>query len=267
VLITLQEKVRDYVSTRARLLTSGAFIVTEFEGPNVDGNYSVLVGMIWSVRLAKIAEAIINPAIKLDPQEPDLPISKQIEKLTAANPTWMATAHGVRVWTDENGERVIIGFGSASGTSSTTIDRDRAALAARAAIQRFVGELVETAATDKNEMTYQEGNQAKRVFDSSSYERRIEAKSQEINISGSNIVAQWRDNHPFGRTRLQAVAVMWSPTAAGIARDLGNQMQRKERNQQGDTVEAPASTQTGRSIQGPINPPVIQGPSSNPSKF
>jgi hypothetical protein len=221
------------------------------------------------MRLAKIAEAVINPAIQLAPEDPEPTLAEQIAAAAKADPAWLASAGGVRIWTNEQGRKIVIGFGSAPATSSAAIDRDRATLAARAAIQRFLGEMVETDAETKNDFAYQEtASGAASSFDQSRYERNIAAKAATMTLSGSIVVAQWRDKHPIGNVPMQVMVVGWTPDSFAAAKALGTQMDQQQRNaqSQGTASSAPASN-TGGVGDAPVTAPPRQGPSSNPTKF
>lgn len=266
-LITLQEKFSRKISARARLFNSGAFVITNFEGLNEDGNYSMLVGIIWSMKLAKIAESIFNPEVVLEPVAPKTSILDQLSKLEQSDPDFFCYANGVRVWTNENGERVIISFGSVPATSSIMIDKDRATLVARSGIQTFVAELVETQATINDDFTYQETAEENQTFNNESFQRRIDAKAKTIRLQGATPIKSWRGKHPTGQQRLQVVAVIWSPQTCAASRILGNQLNLQEdrMKHQGGAIKSHQKSQSG--TESSVVVPVKQGPSSDPTDF
>ncbi len=123
------------------MFASGAFTVVQCEGPSREdgGKYHVLAGLIWTPKLAGRGDDLES-----DPHDTARDAAgacrQQFEAIKAENPDWLAYTMGTRVFTDENGERVIVGFGVAPQTSLMPADRSRANLAAMAAIQRFVSE-------------------------------------------------------------------------------------------------------------------------------
>jgi hypothetical protein len=239
-----------------------------FEGPNEDGNYSVLVGIIWSMRLAKIAESLFNPSVEPEPQPPDQPIRAQLQALGQDDPVFYCYVNGLRVWTNEKGERVIVSFGSVPATSSIMIDKDRATLAARSAIQRFIAELVETKGTIEGEFTYQETEEGGQTFDNEAYQRRIDAKAKQISLRGATPIMAWRGNHPYGEKQLQVVAVTWSPETYAAARSMEKAMGSQETRMKRQGVVVPDSTQRpSAGTKGAQSAPVKQGPPSNPRSF
>ncbi len=82
--------------------------------------------------------------LESDPDNPaggtSTPCPAAVRGNQGQQPRLLAYTMGARVFTDENGERVVIGFGVAPQTSLMPADRSRASLAAMAAIQRFVSE-------------------------------------------------------------------------------------------------------------------------------
>jgi len=266
-LVTLQERFGRHISARARLFTSGAFVVTNFEGLNADGNYSVLVGLIWSMRLAKIAESIFNSEVTVEPVAPKEPISKQLEDMKMADPEFYCYANGVRVWTNERGERVIVSFGSVPATSSIMIDKDRASLVARSGIQTFVAELVETKGTIEGEFTYQETKTGQATFDGEAYQRRIDARAKSMVLQGAAPIKSWRGKHPVGAQRLQVVVIAWTPGSDTAARSLSKQLDQQEERmkKQGGAVAPKQKPDKGAGE--PTATPTKQGPSSDPTNF
>ncbi|MEH3145177.1 MAG: hypothetical protein PGN34_07465 [Methylobacterium frigidaeris] len=140
---TEQARIDQSIESSTEMFATGAFTVVQCEGPSQDdGKYYVLTGLIWTPKLAAIAETIWNPTLTIQREAPQAPIRQQFEAIKAENADWLAYTMGARVFTDENGERVVVGFGVAPQTSLMPADRSRASLSAMAAIQRFVSERV-----------------------------------------------------------------------------------------------------------------------------
>jgi len=267
-LVTLQEQFGQQISAQARLFTSGSFVVTNFEGPDEDGDYSVLVGIIWSLKLANIAESVFNPEVQVQPVAAQDPILEQLSNIEKEDPNIYCYTNGVRVWTNEKGQRVIVSFGSVPASSSITIDRDQATLIARSGIQRFVAELVETKATIEGSTTYQETATGDYTFDNNEFHRRIDARSKSLALRGTIPIKSWRGMHPYGRKKMQVVVVTWSPDSYTMASKLEKKLNTQEKRikRQGGKIP-PVRTggdSTGGS-SGAITPK--QGASSNPKDF
>jgi hypothetical protein len=267
-LITMQEQYGAHIAARARLFTSGSFVITNFEGLDEDGDYSVLVGIIWSLKLATIAESVFNPEVHVQPVDPQASIPEQLLDMEKENPNVYCYTNGVRVWTNEKGERVIVSFGSVPASSSITIDRDQATLIARAGIQRFVAELVETKGTLEGSTTYQETASTNYTFDDNEFHRRIDARAKSLMLRGTIPIKSWRGMHPYGGKKIQVVVVTWSPDSYTMASKLEEKLKTQEKRikRQGGNIPPVRTGGDGAGgSPGAITPK--QGASSDPKDF
>lgn len=212
-----QEHVTSNVAASSQMFAAGAFTAVECEGPSSDagGEYAILTGLIWSPKLASIAESIWNPAYKPAAEAPGGTLKEQFDGFAAGNPDWMAYTMGARVFTNEKGEHVVVGFGVVPQTPMMSLDKRRAGLDAFAAIQRFVGE--KTVAGQRAGDSYQvrahadgstEGN------DDGKYDDEIRLVSKELSLRGATEVLSWRGEHPWSQSKMQVVAFAWSPSWA-----------------------------------------------------
>jgi len=261
--VRVQAAVVEHIEARSALLTEGTFVVTQCEGPNSDGRYSVLTGLTWSNRLATIAQSVANSAIKLPPTPPGAPIPELFKNETAKNPDWLAYTQGARVWFNESGEPVILGFGVAPGSSLAGGDQAHAWVQALAAIQRFVGEQIEAKATEDDEFSsreYTSGQQ--KVFDASAFNQRIQARASTVQLSGVAEIGQWRGKHPWGDVPMQVVILSWSPTSNERARATGAEITRSH--------QLPGTPENGNApltVPSPSAAPVRRGAGSDTSRF
>jgi hypothetical protein len=261
-LVKEQTQFTSNIAAHARLFTSGAFTIANFEGPNADGKYVVLAGIVWSLRLANVATSIYYPGAALQQGTSGGPtLKQQIDTMSQENPDMYPISGGARVWRDENGHFAIIAFGSAPASSTSAIDRDRAALKAKESIQQFVGETVVTDGASKDAFTVQETTQGSRIFNDDSYHREIDAQAKSVSLSGVFTLSEWRGEHPAGKVRMQVVVVAWSPTSAQTAGLLSSALQRQQQDMQGQS-RGPAGA-----ADGDIASPVRSGATANTSDF
>lgn len=261
-LATLQAKIDENISTSTAIFASGAFTVVQCEGPSAedDGKYSVLLGMIWSPTLAKVAESIWNPAVVVTTSSPDMSLSDHFASLSKDNPDWMAYTSGARVFTNEKGERVVVGFGVAPKSSLMVADKDRARLSAYAAIQRFLGEkLVANSELHKQleQRDYTDNSSAS--FDTSGYQQHISMVSKDFPLIGAAEVGSWRGEHPWSKAGMQVVAVAWSQSWAADSREIGKLMKAAE---QGMTRQGAVPQATQAESSRPSNAPAATGAKS-----
>jgi hypothetical protein len=232
---TTQMLLDQNVESSTDLFASGAFTVAQCEGPSTgdQGKYSILVGLIWSPELQRVAETIWNPALKLPPAQGGVPLAKQFEGFAAENPDWLAYTEGVRVFTNEKGERVVVGFGVAPKTSLASADQARARLLAQAAIQRFLGENITARSADAERFARQDySDESVASFDYSTYESTIKAVSKDLALSGATEVTSWRGEHPWSKAGMQVVAVAWSQASANDAKAVSDAMRAAEQRMQ-----------------------------------
>lgn len=268
--VTIRNETTERIAARSAVFASGAFTAMQCEGPDEEGAYSVQVGLLWSNKLAKIAEAVYDPRVTLPPETPESPLAEQFAALTSSSADWMAFAQGARVWTNEQGERVVVGFGVASGSSVRAADHAQARLQALAAIQRFVGEKVVTGSTSREEFADQEtASGQRRTFDSSVFRQRIDAESKQVKLSGVAEVGDWRGKHPWGGTMMQVVALSWTPSSSAAAQNLGTALQAAEQRaaRQGRLPDATDSGGSPAVAPSPSAAPVRSGPSSKASSY
>ena len=244
---TVQEHVTGNVAASAQLFAAGAFTVTECEGPSTDagGRYAVLTGLIWRPKLASVAESIWNPALKLPAEAPGGTLAEQFESFSASNPEWMAYTMGTRVFTNEKGERVVVGFGVVPQTALISLDKRRAGLDAFAAIQRFVGEKIVSGQQSHDSFeTRAFADGSTNTFDNSKYNDSINLVSKDLKLNGATEVLSWRGDHPWSQAKMQVVAFAWSPSWAADSEKTSEMMQSIERRMSDQGAVPAGATQT-----------------------
>ena len=240
--------IQGHMAASSALFAAGAFTAVECEGPSkeADGKYAVLVGMIWSPKLEQVAEAIWNTSYKLPAEAPGGTIAEQFDSFASSNPDWMAYTMGVRVLTNEKGERVVIGFGVVPQTSMMSLDKRHAGLEALTAIQRFVGEKI---ASDRQGSESFESRELAdgtiQAFDTGAFNEKITLASKELHLNGASEVLSWRGEHPWSKSKMQVVAFAWSPSWAADSVKTSEIMQGFERRMNGlGAVPSTNATQT-----------------------
>ena len=83
---------------------------------------------------------MLNPNIKLPLGSDRIALKERFANFEKRNPEWLLTTLGARVWTDENGEMIIVGFGASSASTLKSADKQQAILYAQTEIGRFVSE-------------------------------------------------------------------------------------------------------------------------------
>lgn len=219
----------------ASRLIGGATTFRVLEGPTIDGNgHEILVGVIWSPRLASLAGAIMDGRTSSAAGKGGSPVGELLPQTVGE----AVAAMGTRVFIDENGDRAILSFAQAEPANVSPNERD---IARRAAISRaenfaasqiaaFVGENV----TLRNPVTASELTRVYADLGSRSTQIEVEqvqeirTATRPIKIDGAQIV--WRQVfvHPETEQEAALVAMLWSPTAQASVKRMESAMKQAE---------------------------------------
>jgi len=267
-LIKVQARLDTNISNSATLFASGAFTATQCEGPSSgdSGKYSVLIGLVWSPAVQKVAETIWDPGSKAPSVTPDVPLPDKFEQFSKEDPDWMWYTDGARVFTDEHGRRVVVGFGVAPTTSLAAADQSRARLHALAAIQRFVGEKIVSTQTEKGRFELR-ADESTASFDQSLYENNINAVSKDLELVGTAEVGSWRGEHPWGKVGMQVVAMAWSQEWSKDSAEIGKVLQALETKMQNKGAVPNVRREPPASTAGPAAVKAKRGASSSNRDF
>jgi hypothetical protein len=212
------ERYKETLSSRAEMFLQGATPIFNAEGME-DGNYVVVVGMVWSWKSTMVAESIYNPSVAPPIGRENSQTIK--ERLNNLSDKELAASLGVRIWWDENGLPVIISFAQAKGTGSPIIAKKRTALRARTQIAQFVAENV---VSNANEMGGEEiqfnDDDSYNDFNLGEFDINIKAESKKVQVSGLGSVLYKKITHPNSEKKIIVNVIMWSPEADKLARDL-----------------------------------------------
>jgi hypothetical protein len=229
-LVQTREIYKENLAAVSQLFTTGAMPVFNAEGPDVDGDYSVGVGMIWSTKTQLIASGIYDPTVNLPNDEPEPPIRAQLQMLLTENPNFLATSSGVRVWTNEKGEQTVIAIVGLDRSKSKQRNRRESGLRGRSYIAQFVAEGVESKDQASTEMvTDQLKDGTKETFDAGKFSSTVKARSKKLRLSGVTRVLRWSGKHPASKAKMLVDVWAWSPSGRQQAEQLG-QMTRKAEN-------------------------------------
>ena len=217
------EKYSESLRQNARLFIQGATPIFNAEGP-VDGEYTVVVGIVWSPKLTRVAEAMYNPYAEIPIAKPGQPIKEQIQRLVdnAKDGAGIDATMGIRVWRDENGERVVLSFAAASGVGSKAIAKKKTALQARAQIAQFIGEnVLSDGILSGNETVAGFDDESLGAFDESSFEQKIQAKARDVCLIGVAPIKFWKGRHFNSQQKMVVHVLEWSRSSLLKAKDAG----------------------------------------------
>lgn len=227
--VVLEEVYQQGARRAAARAIAGAITLRIIEGPTEDGeNHEILVGLLWSPRVANLAAAIGDGRTSV----PVDGVRASVDQFLPQNVGEAVAAMGTRVFIDENGDHALLSFAQAEPARVNPSDRAaarRAALSvaedlARAQIANFVGETVALESeTASRQVTQVFADFIQRGVEIETEQvQSIRAATGQVEVAGINSV--WRQviEHPETEQEVAAVAVVWSPSGQAMGIQMRN---------------------------------------------
>jgi len=201
---------------------------------STEGNqYSVLVGVIWSPKLNRLAISLANDNYNIPSANPKISIGNWVEKM---GPKLLGN-WGTRIVVDEKGQYNLVAFAQAEPRkaspsrqqSSIKAAKSIAAGRARAMIARFVTETVSLSELDTSAEIFQEmedfSGGAETIRD---FRKLTSGKSKNVLLRGLKLVKEWSIDHPETGQKVAGAVVSWSPTSREMSERMENIMLNKK---------------------------------------
>lgn len=231
----------------------GAIPVYSTEGKMGNDEYQVLVGVIWSPKLNRLAMSLMNDEYNIPPVAPGKVIS---EYLPTDDEILLGTL-GTKVVIDEKGHYAVMSYGQAQPRRAA-VGRELAALhdanqiaanRARAAIVNFIqegltlrqSELSEELSREFSDMTF--GTEVVRE-----YRNVIAGKKVKVQLMGLRVVKEWNAKHPETGQPVAGTVVAWTPSAAEISKAAAAAMAAKPSAEAAAEAKQPDGT-AGSSLE------------------
>ena len=226
----VEQLYQEHVSATASQLLVGALTFDVIEGPSESGNDEILVGVIWTPNLARLASAIDDREYAMPPAEAGDQIRDQLPRTVGD----AVASFGTRVFI----KRALLGYGQAEPANvvgprqrDTALEfaMTRAEQNAAAAITAFVGEKVTLRdAVNSEALTrdYTGLAQQGSMIDINSV-RKLTAATRPVELNGIETV--WRQivKHPETGQDVAVAAVVWSPEGLATAKSMGATMSKQ----------------------------------------
>jgi len=262
------ERYTESLSQKAIMFLQGASPVFNAEGP-VDGSYTVVVGLVWSGKFTKIAESLYNPSVKIPIGKKTLTVKDQIKEMLKKSPDSLAATMGVRVWRNENGERVVVSFAAANNIGSPIIAKKKTSMRGRSQIAQFISEAIVSEGNmgGGEQLNYYEDGSSE-AFNEEKFKQDITARSKLVKLSGVASVFYWKGKHPVSNKRMVVNVMSWSPSSASVARGL-EKMASDQETKMG-AVKGGTISNTKNSNESPVGGTAVKGMSgamSDPNDF
>lgn len=226
--VVLETRYENAAFQAAAETVAGATTYKVIEGPAEDGlNHEVLVGIVWSPRLQRLAGAIVDARAPMPVAASGTPIAEMLPGTVGD----AVTAFGTRVFIDEVGDRALLSFAQVEPAAVGAANQAQARRAALSAaediaigqIASFMGEKIafeSETSTRQISQVYAELVQ-RGVEIETEQVRRIRETTGQVEITGATPV--WREivTHPETDQDIAVVAVAWTPSAQAEALRMG----------------------------------------------
>lgn len=209
------EKYTENLVQNAQLFLQGATPIFNAEGPLGD-DYLLVVGIVWSPVMTKIAESMYNPSARTPTGKPSRSLKDRIDSLVAdeSKTNGIGSTMGVRVWRNEKGERVVVSFAAESGLGSSAIAKKKSALRARTQIAQFISENVTSdGMLGGNETSVYFDDGEMEAFDQTNFEQQIRATARRVCLQGVAPVKFWRGRHINSGQKMVVHVLAWTPSS------------------------------------------------------
>jgi len=235
------------IKTTAMGTLVGAMTLYSTEGVAKNNAYKVLVGVLWSPKLNRLALSLSNDDYNIPPVTPNAPLSKQIP----SNMEVLLGTFGTRVVIDEKGDYAILSYGQAQ-PRKTSPSRSAAALhdakqiaanRARGMLVNFIHEgMVLSDSEASRELLQEFSDQTAGTATYRDRQKKIKSKRVKVKIKGLRTMKEWEYKHPDTEQLIAGAVVAWSPSSAAMSKRMTETMRnssvmKKKQMSSGNTNE------------------------------
>ena len=218
-----QESFSSMQKSLSAAMIKGCAVVGAAEGETGNG-YEMAVVMKYSPELRKLSALFTSG--KSSP--PTGKSKNSIEKLKSLTVEQLVTTLGAKVMWDQEGNRIIVGFGQDGYETGGRREsqkmknaQKRARLNATTAIKNFVSEdMVASETQEKAEKLTEYADGEENIFSEKNWKQSIITKSTTVDIAGTNVLRKWRGKHPDTGHAVAGVVVVWSYKNRLIAKQM-----------------------------------------------
>jgi hypothetical protein len=217
-----------------------------------ENQYQVLVGVIWTPKLNRLAMSLFNDVYNIPAVTPGKSLTKQIP---ADELTLLGTV-GTRIVIDENGQYAVMAYGQAQprraapGRKQSALHQAKqiAANRARGQLVNYIREGIALRDTEISQELSREfsdltvGTEIMRE-----YRKSIQGKNVKVTLSGLRILKEWSMKHPVTGQMVAGAVMAWSPAAAMQSKQAAEVMRNK-----------PMATDKSVPVSAPLEDKVIE---------
>lgn len=227
--VTQKESFKKLIRSTAKARVVGLQPFKVIENYTDGGQGEVGVIAVWSPKLSATAKAIYSGDLSSIPNSDR---SKPAFKEQVPSDTRvLLSTFGVRQVIGPNGEYGVLGFAQAAPRAGNrraiNAAYNKAKLSAMFNVRQFAGEIASVETQQRNSETatsFSDGMESYEYDDS--YQEKIRAKAEAINISGMRVVKYWNGEHPITGAPVAGAVVLWTPSGAQTANSVKNEMKK-----------------------------------------
>ncbi len=191
----------------------------------VKGEYQVLIGVVWSPKLNRLAMSLFNDEYNIPPVSPGKKISTHVPKKDSA----LLGTLGTRIVIDEKGDYAVLAYAQAQPRrSSPSREQSALHLAKQIAAERARAQIVNYIREGLTMRSEENSRELSREFSDLTvgtetlrkYRHRIKGRKTKVKLSGLRVVREWNMLHPETGQKVAGAIVAWSPSSARMSEKM-----------------------------------------------
>jgi hypothetical protein len=240
----LEQKFKRKIRNVTFQTTIGITPVYNNEG-KIDGAYEVIVGVVWSPNLNRLAQGLFNKTYTMKKAAP----GKSIDEILKDSKLLMSN-YGTHITIDENGDFIVLAYAQAAPRSTSPSRRasavhdakEVASNRARAMIVNYIREgLAFSSSEQSQELLREFSDQTVGVEILREVSRKIKGQKTKVNLRGLRQVKEWAEKHPETEQWIAGVVIAWSPTSMKASQKMEEVMRAKPSASKETTVKKESS--------------------------
>ena len=253
----LRTIVEDQFKRRVKIMALktliGATTFYSTEG-KAGGEYQVLVGVIWSPKLNRLALSLMNDEYNIPPVKPGKKLEQQLPK---ENRMLLGTL-GTRIVIDEKGHYTVLAYAQAQPRRSSPIRvqsalqtaKQVAANRARAMIVNYIKEGLTLRNEEKSqELSREFSDMTVGTETLRKYKHSIVSRKVKVQLRGLRILQEWSMPHPETGQTVAGAVVAWSPSSATLSTKIDSVMKSRPKASRTKHPEAQAADSSDAALE------------------
>ena len=224
----VEDKFRRRIRIMAYKTLIGVTTVFTTEG-KVGGEYKILVGVVWSPKLNRLAMSLFNDTYNIPPVKP----GKKLYQYLPNDKLVLLGTLGTRIVIDEKGHYAVLAFAQAQPRPASS-QRMQSALQtakqiasdrARAQIVNFIKEGLTIWDNEASrELSREFSDKTVGTENLRKYIHRINGRRIRVRLRGVHVLEEWSIKHPETGQPVAGVVIAWSPSSAALSEGMGRTM-------------------------------------------